>query len=298
MPVEVIDQIEDELINAHLETMKVETKGLNLTEYQLYAMVSRAYNCGDHGAIKARNGKTFKEAIKSYWKEEDIQYNVKENSKMYEHDLYKNYMSEPKEGSGLSLVNRRKSEWLLFLTGYFDKIDEYYVESNKYSIEGINLYNTDGTVNEAEISKLENQLTIKVNTISGQYMNNGLQYKQCTWWAYSRASEYLGKAYPKQSNGTSGNGKDWYDINRKNGWFDYGSEPRANSIVCWNNPTAKGYGHVAYVEAVDTVNKKIYISHAGGGVSWYGIRKLDWNGYFDSVYPIGYIYLDSPKNFK
>ena len=47
-----------------------------------------------------------------------------------------------------------------------------------------------------------------------------------------------------------------------------------------------------------TVNKKIYISHAGGGVSWYGITELDWNGYFDSVYPIGYIYLDSPKNFK
>lgn len=301
VPVDFVDKIEEKSIQNAIQQVETMTNGLNLKEYQKYALVSRAYNCGAAGAMGQRNGMTFKEAYNKYWKDTDDEYGVTPNNEMYNHSLYTQYMKDPQTSEGkymLGLERRRKSEWILFKTGYFDVLNEYYVESNKYSIEGINLYNTDGTVNEAEISKLENQLTIKVNTRSGQYMDNGLEYKQCTWWAYSRASEYLGKAYPKQSNGTSGNGKDWYDINRKNGWFDYGSEPRANSIVCWNNPTAKGYGHVAYVEAVDTVNKNIYISHAGGGVSWYGIRKLDWNGYFDRVYPIGYIYLDSPKNFK
>lgn len=301
VPVDFVDKIEEKSIQNAIQQVETMTNGLNLKEYQKYALVSRAYNCGAAGAMGQRNGMTFKEAYNKYWKDTDDEYGVTPNNEMYNHSLYTQYMKDPQTSEGkymLGLERRRKSEWILFKTGYFDVLNEYYVESNKYSIEGINLYNTDGTVNKTEISRLENQLTTKVNTRSGQYMDNGLQYKQCTWWAYSRASEYLGKAYPKQSNGTSGNGKDWYDINRKNGWFDYGSEPRANSIVCWNNPTAKGYGHVAYVEAVDTVNKKIYISHAGGGVSWYGIRELDWNGYFDSVYPIGYIYLDSPKNFK
>lgn len=301
VPVEFVDSIEERTIQSIITQVEASTSGLNLKEYQKYALISRAYNCGVNGAIKERNGDTFNEAYNKYWKDTDDEYGVTPNNGMYNHSLYTQYMKDPQTSEGeymLGLERRRKSEWILFKTGYFDVLNEYYVESNKYSIEGINLYNTDGTVNETEINRLDNQLTIKVNTRSGQYMDNGLEYKQCTWWAYSRASEYLGKAYPKQSNGTSGNGKDWYDINRKNGWFDYGSEPRANSIVCWNNPTAKGYGHVAYVEAVDTVNKNIYISHAGGGVSWYGIRKLDWNGYFDSVYPIGYIYLDSPKNFK
>lgn len=55
-------------------------------------------------------------------------------------------------------------------------------------------------------------------------------------------------------------------------------------------------GHVAYVEAVDTVNKNVYISHAGAGYSWYGVEKFT----FDEMKTVwgytllGYVYLDSP----
>lgn len=299
--VEFVDQIEEEEIQNAIKTVESRTNGLNLKEYQKYALVSRIYNCGATGAFRERNGKDFVSAYKSYWKETDDEYGVTPNDGMYNHLLYTQYMKDPQTSDGkymLGLENRRKSEWILFKTGYFDSLGEYYVEANRYSIEGINLYNTDGSVNESEIAKLNQELTTRVTTRSGKYMNNGLEYKQCTWWVYSRASEYLGKPYPKQSDGRVGNGGEWYDKNKKNGWFEYGSEPRANSIVCWWNKSSPQYGHVAYVEAVDTVNQKIYISHAGGGTSWKGITKQEWSGYFDGATPNGYIYLDSPKNFK
>lgn len=299
--VEIIDNIEDQCIKSAIETVEKNTNGLNLKEYQKYALVSRMYNCGADGAFRVRNGKNFRDAYTTYWKETDDEYGVTPNDGMYNHLLYTQYMKDPQTSEGeyvLGLENRRKSEWILFKTGYFDSLGEYYVEANRYSIEGINLYNTDGSVNESEIAKLNQELTTRVTTRSGKYMNNGLEYKQCTWWVYSRASEYLGKPYPKQSDGRVGNGGEWYDKNKKNGWFEYGSEPRANSIVCWWNKSSPQYGHVAYVEAVDTVNQKIYISHAGGGTSWKGITKQEWSGYFDGATPNGYIYLDSPKNFK
>lgn len=294
--VEIIDAIEEDCIQNAIKTVESNTNGLNLEQYQIYALASRVYNCGATGAFTERNGKKFVEAYSDYWKDTDDEYGKSESSDMYNHKLYTEYMSLPDNGG--TLTNRRKSEWLLFKTGYFDSLGEYYVDSNRYSIEGINLYNTDGSVNKTEINRLNQILTKQVETRSGEYMSapyNTLEYKQCTWWAYARASQYLGEPYPKQSNGLYGNGGEWYDINKRNNWFDYGTEPKANSIICWWNRSSPNYGHVAYVEAVDTVNKKIYISHAGGGTAWYGIKELDWNGYFDGAYPNGYIYLSSPK---
>lgn len=98
-----------------------------------------------------------------------------------------------------------------------------------------------------------------------------------------------GKRYPTQQ----GNGGQYYDINRQNGWFEYGSAPRPNSIISWSNGS---YGHVAYVEGV--TDDSIYISHAGYGNAWYGVQEIpldEVNGKFGRLN--GYIYLDSPKNW-
>ena len=93
--------------------------------------------------------------------------------------------------------------------------------------------------------------------------------------------------------------KDYYNNNQ---WFKSSKTvPRVNSIISWS----KGkYGHVAYVEAVDAKTGDIWISHAGGGNSWYGITKLTkssgyapaslsgtWSGYTLN----GFVYLDQPK---
>lgn len=129
LPVSIIDQIEEEEIQSHLATMKEKTKGLDLTEYQLYAMVSRAYNCGDAGATWSKysiDGKDFEEAFKAYWKEDDAKLGQAVTDAIYDHNLYKKYMQYPTKGSGCDLIPRRKAEWQLFTTGYYDEINEYY----------------------------------------------------------------------------------------------------------------------------------------------------------------------------
>lgn len=91
---------------------------------------------------------------------------------------------------------------------------------------------------------------------SSDYNNNNIftesGYKgQCTWFAYGRAEEKLGISLPSEF---YGNAIDWWYDNLKDHVYNYGTEPKANSIVVWYGGP-KGYGHVAYVEdvALDTV---------------------------------------------
>jgi len=72
-----------------------------------------------------------------------------------------------------------------------------------------------------------------------------------------------------------------------------GDSPKLNSMVVYSGGN---FGHVAYVEAIDTKNQCYYISHAGSGKSWFGIQKIPfggapWSGYAQ----LGFIYLDEPK---
>ena len=288
--VAIIDQFEDQELKAHIDYIRDKTAGLNLEEYQIYALASRAYNCGDYGATRERNGKTFVQAYSSYWDKSKNAYGETPTGP-YNDKLYTDYMCNPGVGDSV-LSERRLGEWKLFKYGYYDRLDEYYQGGSTASIEGIDLYNADGSVNKAKIDELNALLTQEVESQSGPYMSNYYTYKQCTWWVQSRASEYLGYPYPVHAD--SNNGNQWYSNNIKAGKFAYGSEPRANSIISWNNPSSGGYGHVAYVEAVDTVNGIIYISHASSGKSFKGITAIPISGYFDKTYPYGYIYLDSP----
>lgn len=125
---------------------------------------------------------------------------------------------------------------------------------------------------------------------------NSLTKFQCTWWVYGRASMYLEqygtkyKKYPK-ANGRSGNGGEWYSLNKTYGWFEYGQTPRPNSIVSYSGGK---YGHVAYVEGV--TSDAIWISDAGSAKNWRGVHKIGLDGLEWKSYPLnGYIYLDSPK---
>ena len=69
--------------------------------------------------------------------------------------------------------------------------------------------------------------------------------------------------------------------------------PRENSLAVFSGSR---YGHVAYVEAVDNINKYYYISHAGSGTSWFGIDKVKFGSAPWSSYKLlGFLYLDSPK---
>ena len=334
IPVEVVDQIEREELDSNKSIIESRVAGLDLTEYQIYALLSRAYNCGPAGAVDYTRGSpslNFVDSYKRYWNQErDDRY---KQTTTFDHSLYTQYMSKPINSSGV-LEGRRKSEWSLFQTGYFGYdlkyeghgIDEYCVVGGTGGAGGtptsftnnINLYNSDGTVNTQAIDQLENWLTVdllntKIHNGTYEQQNGpfatwwksennwftsaGLEF-QCTWYVYGRASQYLQSIGSKYSSwpGTKNNATKWYYSSTDGGqnYFQCGSEPRANSIAVWSNG---GAGHVAYVEAVDSVNQIVYISHAGGGKSWYGINSYSFNE-MKTLYGynlLGYVYLDSPK---
>lgn len=173
---------------------------------------------------------------------------------------------------------------------YNNLLNEYKeVERKTYQINNLLLYNPDGSINKDRINELEELLADEVNNKSGKFMTpsegNELQYKQCTWWAYTRASQFLGENYPTNI----GNGGDYFNNNI---WFESSTTtPRPNSLIVYQNT---GAGHVAYVEAIDYVNNKMYISHAGKSTDWYGISEIDIDGSWNGWKPQGYIYLDSP----
>lgn len=167
---------------------------------------------------------------------------------------------------------------------------------------GGNLNHADGTIDREAIAALDKQLTSYVNAGGGKYHTvplNTLQYKQCTWWAFGRGFEYLQSinspiTNSQYRNAIHGNGGDYLRNNQSAGLFAYGNTPRPNSLVCYQGSP----GHVAYVEAVDYVNQKYYISEAGGGTYWGGIVEKDFGSAAHGSggqYAVGvFIYLDEP----
>lgn len=129
--VDFVDALEDEEIQNALRLVEENCSGLNLKQYQKYALVSRIYNCGPTGSGVL--GGRFENAYNQYWNQEtDDEYKIPMNEGMYNNRLYTNYMSLPNTSEGvysLGLERRRKSEWILFKTGYYDNIDKWASES-------------------------------------------------------------------------------------------------------------------------------------------------------------------------
>ena len=133
IPVDFVDALEEKEVKSKTSFIKSQTKGLNLTEYQMYALISRAYNCGNAGAVTTRNGLNFKQAYNKYWKQDRDDKYGKKAQVDYNHNLYSKYMSSPTTSQGnylRGLELRRKSEWLLFQTGYFDRGVEAYCQQS------------------------------------------------------------------------------------------------------------------------------------------------------------------------
>ncbi|MBQ6807103.1 MAG: CHAP domain-containing protein, partial [Lachnospiraceae bacterium] len=66
----------------------------------------------------------------------------------------------------------------------------------------------------------------------------------CTCYAFGRSYENLG-AEPKLSHGNAG---EWYDYNKKYGYYSYGATPTLGAVCVWKSG---GAGHVAVVEVID-----------------------------------------------
>lgn len=144
--VDFVDELEKETIEEKYQTILDKTAGINLTEYQIIALISRAYNCGESGAVDTvRGGKNFVQAYNAYWSDSKTKqyYGQSSDTNIFNEQLYTTYMHEPVTGEDINgsgaivyyagLERRRKSEWLLFATGYFDELGTQWSEDKSSS---------------------------------------------------------------------------------------------------------------------------------------------------------------------
>ena len=208
---------------------------------------------------------------------------------------------------------RQKSEFILFQGGYYSPMAKFWTPSlspgdiNLYNPDGTvneekcielqswfeenifgNNFHKAQTLDWAAISFTQYNSTyvsyvthdeFKLQYYSGNTPcgKHGFIY-QCPWWAISRASLYLEAVAPdKWPDGLPGGLGDGRQVagnisSRYNVPLNTDpSQIKPNSIISYVN--GGGWGHVAYVEAVDYVNKVYYQSHCGGGEGWYGITR-------------------------
>ena len=119
------------------------------------------------------------------------------------------------------------------------------------------------------------------------FQKYGYGLPNCTAYAYGRAYEILGKE-PKLSWNGAGQ---WYDYNRSNGYYKYGSTPKVGAIACW---CYSGGGHVAVIEKIDSNGNMTLSNSEWGGRTFYltYANKNDSNPGGNSWWTFqGYIYL-------
>lgn len=140
IPVEIVDELEEKEIKEKLDDMLEMTnkEGINLKNYQVYALVSFNFNTGK--MYKWGSYDNFIEMYKQSWKDEtDYKYGEEESSVDYTHKLYTDFFyksrftkqnGEKVEVPGL--IDRRKSEWTLFQTGYMNNINKWVKDQGDY----------------------------------------------------------------------------------------------------------------------------------------------------------------------
>lgn len=85
------------------------------------------------------------------------------------------------------------------------------------------------------------------------YSQCGYGMPNCTAYAYGRIYEITGEEPLIKS----GSADSWWSINKRNGYYEYGQEPKLGAIACWSN-------HVAVVEAINENTVTVSQSHWRG----------------------------------
>lgn len=111
-----------------------------------------------------------------------------------------------------------------------------------------------------------------------RYFQTGTPMPNCVAYAYGRIYEMNGEA-PLITHGSAG---DWYFINKQNGYYEYGSEPRLGAVACWS-------GHVAVVEKIND-DASITVSESHWGGTYFDTKTFSnmYSHYGQTFY--GYIY--------
>lgn len=85
------------------------------------------------------------------------------------------------------------------------------------------------------------------------YSQTGYGMPNCVAYAFGRVYEITGE----KPLITRGSANEWWSINKRNGYYEYGQEPHIGAIACWSN-------HVAVVEKIDGNTVTASQSHWGG----------------------------------
>ena len=119
IPQALYNQIEEAQLQHEREVVMdyVEAQGIRLKEYQVNALVSRKWDGEDLTGFITTYNQTWNPDSMSDTTNEQYKADVSEVN--YSHRLYTAVMSKGKN------PDRRKSEWILFTTGYYTTLDKY-----------------------------------------------------------------------------------------------------------------------------------------------------------------------------
>lgn len=92
----------------------------------------------------------------------------------------------------------------------------------------------------------------------------GFGLPNCTCYAWGRRGEITGEA-PDTS---LGDAYTWWDYNKENNIYPYGSTPKLGAIICWDYGTGSG-GHVAIVEQINDDGSIVTSNSAYSGTYFY-----------------------------
>ncbi len=174
--------------------------------------------------------------------------------------------------------------------------------------------NNTSAVSEEEIAPLADyspRLTAPSKSNSYYYSNKNIFYSigygmpNCTAYAWGRAYELL-KTEPKLSVNSA---HYWWDYNKSNNYYPYGSTPKLGAIACWDNPYG---GHVAVVEKISSTTvtlshsewagRTFYLTEYDLGASNGGVSSSGWKfkGYIyildGEILPEGDVYRIDSSN--
>lgn len=198
MDKKVIDSVQEDIIERKMDMVKNFTNGIELTQYQLFAMVDRAYN-----GWNSINGKTFSQAYNEYWHQDtDDKYSAlyekyKDNQGAkdsiwaeidFQNAFYTNFLKHTtgnaeQEAKLGGWTKRRNSEYVLFSGGYFvggygyDKMLRFYTSTT--SPGDVQLVKADGTIDETACYAL--QQWFEQNWFSGKISPADTNVHQSDW---------------------------------------------------------------------------------------------------------------------
>lgn len=166
-------------------------------------------------------------------------------------------------------------------------------------ITAVSAHTSDGLAPVSADSGYSPRLTAPSSSNKYYYSNLNIFYSigygmpNCTAYAWGRAYELLGS----RPNLSLDSAKYWWDYNKQNNYYPYGSTPKLGAIACWNYSSG---GHVAVVEKITSTTitlsnsafggKNFYLTETAVGASNGGVYDSSWRF-------MGYIYiLDAVNN--